>query len=56
MQKINAKKLEVWLDKELAHYENKGRELSAIEEGQKEALEVVRDAFKQGEFDVQDKA
>ena len=52
MRKISAKKLEVWLEKELAHYENKGRELSAVEEGQKEALEVVKDAFKHGEFDA----
>lgn len=52
MRKISAKKLDAWLEKELAHYENKGRELSAVEEGQKEALEVVKDAFKRGEFDV----
>jgi len=52
MSKISAKKLEAWLEKELAHYQN--RILDDTEIGQCEALRVVREAFEDGEFDAND--
>lgn len=50
MRTISAKKLDAWLEKELAHYQN--RILDDTEIGQHEALLVVLQAFKRGEFDV----
>lgn len=50
MRKISAKKLEVWIKKELAHYQN--IPIDDIEKGQHEALQVVQEAFENGEFDV----
>jgi hypothetical protein len=51
MQKIDVRKLEKWLENQLWHYQKKGGLLSDIERGQMEALEVVQDAFENGEFD-----